>query len=97
VDDEKALEALQAIWNKIYGAKIIYDITLNDPVFSIVSKPIFIFIYVYFIDYFRRPNNEPATPGVMPWGQPGSPSSMLSLTQMISLTPTKPDRNSPCI
>ena len=45
LDDELALEAMQDIWNKIYGATILYVITLNDAVFSIVSKHIlFMFI-----------------------------------------------------
>jgi len=45
VDDEKALEALQAIWDKIYGAKIPYVITLNDAVFSIVSELILFYLF----------------------------------------------------
>ena len=44
-DDEKALEALQAIWDKIYGAKIPYVITLNDAVFSIVSELILFYLF----------------------------------------------------
>jgi hypothetical protein len=45
VDDEKALEALQAIWDKIYGPKIVYVIVLNDPVSSIVSKVIYLCLF----------------------------------------------------
>jgi hypothetical protein len=46
---------------------------------------------VYFIDYFRRLPNESVTPIIMPWGHLGLPLSMLYLTQMIGLTPMKPN------
>jgi hypothetical protein len=52
LDDEKAIEAMQDIWDAIYDTKdkkdkkdddtkIVYAITLNDAVFSIVNKVIF--------------------------------------------------------
>jgi len=40
LNDEKALKAMQLIWNAIYEQKVQYTITLNDPVSSIVRQPI---------------------------------------------------------
>jgi len=47
LDDEKALDAMQKIWNAIYNKTVPYTITLNDPVFSIVSRPILSKLYSY--------------------------------------------------
>jgi hypothetical protein len=57
VDDEKALEALQAIWDKIYGVKIPYVITLNDAVFSIVSEQKKNFFLLLFLQAQQQASN----------------------------------------
>ena len=48
LDDDEAIEAMQAIWDMIYDmkdTKIAHVVTLNDAVFSIINKPIlFVFI-----------------------------------------------------
>ena len=48
LDDDEAIEAMQAIWDTIYDTKdtkIVHVVTLNDAVCSIVNKPIlFVFI-----------------------------------------------------
>ena len=47
LDDEKALKAMQHVWDAIYEQKVKYTITLNDPVSSIVSQPIVSKFYSY--------------------------------------------------
>jgi len=47
LDDEKALKAMQDIWDAIYEQRVQYTITLNDPVSSIVSQPIVSKFYSY--------------------------------------------------
>jgi hypothetical protein len=103
VDDEKAVEAMQNIWDTIYDTKdkkdkkdddtkIVYTITLNDAVFSIVNKPaLFMF---NLLTTFCRPSSEPVTPGVVLLAQRRSPSLMLSLIRMKNSKPMKLDRNS---
>jgi hypothetical protein len=46
LDDEKALDAMQTIWDVIYKKTVPYTITLNDPVFF-VSQPILSKFYSY--------------------------------------------------
>jgi len=112
LDDEKAIEAMQDIWDTIYvtkdtkdtkdkkdnkdkkddDTKIVYVITLNDAVFSIVNKPT-LFMFNLFTT-FRRPSREPVTLGVVPLAQWHLPSLTLFLMQMKNLKPMKLDRTS---
>jgi hypothetical protein len=103
VDDKKAIEAMQNIWDTIYDmkdkkdkkdddAKIVYTITLNDAVFSVVNKSI-LFMFNLFTTFFR-PSSKPVTPGVVPLAQLRLPSLTLSLMQMKNSKPMKLDRNS---
>ena len=102
LDDEKAIEAMQDIWDTIYDTKdkndkkdddtkVVHVITLNDAVFSIVNKPTF-FMFNLFTT-FCRPSSESVTLGVAPLAQPHLPLLTLSLMQMKNLKPMKLNRN----
>jgi hypothetical protein len=99
LDDKKAIEAMQDIWDtkdkkdkKDDDTKIVYVITLNDAVFSIVNKPT-LFMFNLFTT-FRRPSSEPVTLGVVPLARRHLPLLTLSLMQMKNLKPMKLNRNS---
>jgi hypothetical protein len=47
LNDEKALKAMQYIWTAIYEQRVDYTITVNGPVFSIVSQPTLSKFYSY--------------------------------------------------
>lgn len=103
LDDEKAIEAMQDIWDTIYDTKdkkdkkdddtkVVHVITLNDAVFSIVNKPTF-FMFNLFTT-FCRPSSESVTLGVAPLARLRLPSLTLSLMRMKNSKPMKLDRNS---
>jgi hypothetical protein len=59
LDDEKALDAMQDIWNTIYDKNVTHTITLNDPVFAIVSHSyLFVFIYYIFLQAQQRASDS---------------------------------------
>ena len=93
LNDKKALDAMQHIWDVIYDQKVQYTITLNDPVSSIVSQPIVSnFIHIHTTDYSCRPTNNPVTHGIMPLAHLDFQSSMLYLMQTMNSTPMRPNK-----
>jgi hypothetical protein len=110
VDEEKAIEAMQEIWDAIYDSKDKKDkknkkdtkdddtkipyVITLNDAVSSVVNKPILFAFILFTA-FHRLSNAPVTPGVVPLAHPRSTTLMLSLMRGKNLKPMKLDRNLP--
>lgn len=59
LEEDAAVDAMQQIWNQLYGKAIPYQITTHDAVYIIVSGLVFVFLFsesysLYFVKTLQR-------------------------------------------
>jgi len=85
LNEHDVIEAMQLIWNKLYGKAIPYQITAQDAVCVIVSHTISEVMYTNFTS--PRPCSAPVTHGETLWHPPHRRVLRPSLSPTKSSTP----------
>jgi hypothetical protein len=68
LEENAAVDAMQQIWNQIYGKAIPYHVTSHDAIYNIVRAFMFVFSFRNRFTYFilLRHYSVLVTPGVTP-------------------------------